>query len=221
MNASWADPVGVETIPRGTAHLATQRYPPLPGDAPVDECWYEPERWAAVAEEYRERGYVVVRGLIPPAELAHVQMAVEDYIRDVVPGKDRASVFTPEAEDLSTLQYFASPVESPYLVRVLCTAASTNLSVLIRTDPMCRRSCRTTRGGGTSQRPASVSLSLGRRRRGMAGAARGLTRRRDQQAREGTTTGRRAKESRPCSILTRFLGTACQRRPTRTTSYVY
>ena len=110
MNASWADPVGVETIPRGTAHLATQRYPPLPGDAPVDESWYEPERWAAVAEEYRARGYVVVRGLIPPVELAHVQMAVEDYIRDVVPGRDRASVFTPEAADLSTLQYFASPV---------------------------------------------------------------------------------------------------------------
>ena len=35
MNASWADPVGVETFPRGTAHLATQRYPPLPGDAPA------------------------------------------------------------------------------------------------------------------------------------------------------------------------------------------
>jgi hypothetical protein len=175
-----------------------------------------------VAEEYRARGYVVVRGLIPPAELAHVQMAVEDYIRDVVPGRDRASVFTPEAADLSTLQYFASPVESPYLVRVLLRVRTYPCwSVLIRTDvPMCRRSCRTTRGGGTSQRPASVSLSLGRRRRGMAGAARGLTRRRDQQAREGTTTGR-AKGSRPCSISTRFRGAACQRRPTRTTSYVY
>ena len=41
------------------------------------------------------------------AELAHLRESVQDYVANVVPGKDRASVFTPE-DDLETLQYFAS-----------------------------------------------------------------------------------------------------------------
>ena len=41
------------------------------------------------------------------AELAHLRESVQDYVANVVPGKDRASVFTPE-DDLETLQYFAA-----------------------------------------------------------------------------------------------------------------
>jgi hypothetical protein len=103
-------------IPDGTAHLASQRYPPLPGDAGVPESWYnDEERWRAIAAEYRSAGFAVVRQLMSAAELAHLRGAVDDYVADVVPTKDRAHVFLPEEGDLSTLQYFSSPHESPYL----------------------------------------------------------------------------------------------------------
>ena len=109
----WGVP---NAIPCGTAHLLTQHYPPLDGDPPVPEGWFRDEqRWKAVAAEYREVGFVVVRQLLSGAELAHLRGAVEDYIRDTVPTKDRAHVFLPEDGDLSTLQYFSSPHEHPYL----------------------------------------------------------------------------------------------------------
>eukprot|EP01051_Picozoa_sp_SAG22_P005601 SAG22_NODE_337_length_12043_cov_58.339556_5_plen_330_part_00 len=105
MPSDWAAPI--DSIPSGTAHLA-ERYPPLPGDAAPPASFYDDaERWRSVAAEYRERGFVVVRQLMSGAELAHLRESVQDYIANVVPGKDRASVFTPE-DDLETLQYFAA-----------------------------------------------------------------------------------------------------------------
>jgi hypothetical protein len=102
-------------LPRGTAHL-TQRYPPLDGDPPVPESWYgDEQRWKAVAAEYRDKGFAVVRQLLSAEELAHLRGSVEDYVRDTVPTKDRAHVFLPEDGDLATLQYFSSPHEHPYL----------------------------------------------------------------------------------------------------------
>ena len=105
------------TIPSGTAHLAAQRFPPLSGDSPVPEGWFSDTAngWATVAAEYRRNGYAVVRQLLPADELAHIRSTVDDYIRDVVPTKDRARVFLPVEGDLSTLQYFSSPTEDAYL----------------------------------------------------------------------------------------------------------
>eukprot|EP01043_Picozoa_sp_COSAG02_P017307 COSAG02_NODE_782_length_17259_cov_36.492599_9_plen_207_part_00 len=111
--ALWGVP---SAIPCGTAHLLTQRYSPLDGDPLVPEEWFrDDERWKAVAAEYREAGFAVVRQLLSGEELAHLRAAVEDYIRDTVPTKDRAHVFLPEDGNLSTLQYFSSPHEHPYL----------------------------------------------------------------------------------------------------------
>ena len=96
--ATWGVP---SAIPCGTAHLLTQRYSPLDGDPLVPEEWFrDDERWKAVAAEYREAGFAVVRQLLSGEELAHLRAAVEDYIRDTVPTKDRAHVFLPEDGNL-------------------------------------------------------------------------------------------------------------------------
>lgn len=58
---------------------------------------------------------VIVRQLLPPSELARLRQSVDEYIEYTVPKKDTNRVFTTAPGDLSTLQYFASPVEHGYL----------------------------------------------------------------------------------------------------------
>ena len=56
--------------------------------------------YAAVAAEYNERGFAVVRGFMPPDELEESLARLDDYWRQVLPRMPTTRAFFSDSDDL-------------------------------------------------------------------------------------------------------------------------
>ena len=74
--------------------------------------------YAAVAAEYNERGFAVVRGFMPPDELAESLARLDDYWRQVLPRMPTTRAFFSDNDDLQSVRmidFGGSPQAAPEL----------------------------------------------------------------------------------------------------------
>ena len=74
--------------------------------------------YAAVAAEYNERGFAVVRGFMPPDELAESLARLDDYWRQVLPRMPTTRAFFSDSDDLQSVRmidFGGSPQAAPEL----------------------------------------------------------------------------------------------------------